>query len=85
MPLGICAGSEDVVFGAGEVEKVKKEFEGKGGKGEGLEVRVIEGAKHGFAVRGDEEKEEEAKFCLEAEDMAVEWFERFLLGKGEGR
>lgn len=51
------------------------------GKGEGRhEVVILEGAKHGFAVRGHPGVEEEARLRLVAEDQAVSWFRRWLGG-----
>lgn len=35
-----------------------------------FEIEVVEGAKHGFAVRGDPSKEEEAKHCQVAEGQS---------------
>ena len=59
--MSVSAGSEDTVLSMGDVAKIEKAFEGKGGAQMGFEVSVVEGAKHGFAVRGDPEKEEEAR------------------------
>ena len=49
---------------------------------EKYQIKVIDDAKHSFAVRGDPKNKEELKQAQIAEDQAVEWFERWLLGKG---
>ena len=41
-------------------------------------VSVVEGAKHGFAVRGHLGIEEEVKQGMVAEDQAVDWFQKWL-------
>ena len=61
VPMSVSAGSEDVVLGMGEVAKIQNAFKLKGGVEKGFEVVVVDGAKHGFAVRGNPEKEDEAK------------------------
>ena len=58
------------------MEVVKGIFERKG---EGrCELVVYEGAKHGFAVRGNPEVERELRQGVEAEDQAVKWFTKWL-------
>ena len=47
-------------------------------------ISVVEGAKHGFAVRGDLGIEEEVKQGIIAEDQAVEWFQKWL-GTSSGK
>lgn len=59
--MSVSAGSEDAVLGMGDVKKIQEAFEEKGGVEKGFEVVVVEGAKHGFAVRGDTEKEDEKR------------------------
>ncbi len=75
-PLGIAIGTQDFQLPMAGVEQVKAIFERKEqGK---FELRVYEGAKHGFAVRGNPAVEKELKQGIEAEDQAVSWFKRWL-------
>ena len=41
-------------------------------------MTVVEGAKHGFAVRGNLGIEEEVQQGIVAEDEAVKWFQKWL-------
>ena len=83
LPLRICQGSEDFVLnmdGVRQIESIfaKKESqldENDRGK---FVISVVEGAKHGFAVRGDLGVEEEVKQGMVAEDQAVDWFQKWL-------
>ncbi|KAI4174958.1 MAG: hypothetical protein LQ343_001985 [Gyalolechia ehrenbergii] len=79
-PLSISNGTKDFVLDMKGVESVKAVFarknEEEGGKGR-FELNVVEGAKHGFAVRGNPGDEEEMKQAQVAEDQAVEWFRRW--------
>ena len=59
----------------------KKDEEADGGVQGKYELRVVEHAKHGFAVRGDPEDKAELEYGQIAEDQAVEWFGRWLTGK----
>ncbi|KAI4137329.1 MAG: hypothetical protein L6R39_007347, partial [Caloplaca ligustica] len=49
------------------------------------EIKVVEGAKHGFAVRCDMENSEEAAQEQIAEEHAVEWFRRWFAISGRER
>lgn len=51
------------------VKKMRPVFEKKNSVRDSadFELEVVEGAKHGFAVRGDPNKEQEAKQCQIAE------------------
>ena len=80
VPISVSAGSEGFVLKMDDVHKIEKAFTEKGGEAKGFEIVVVEGAKHGFAVRGNPEKEEEARQCQEAEDQAVNWFSKWLVG-----
>ena len=57
------------------VQQIREVF-GRKEKGR-FEIQIVEGAKHGFAVRGNPEDEEEARQAQKAEDQAVAWFERW--------
>lgn len=84
LPLRICQGSEDFVLGMDKVRQIEGIFAGKerqldqSEKGKFV-ITVVEGAKHGFAVRGDLGVEEEVRQGMVAEDDAVTWFQKWLV------
>ena len=94
VPLSICQGTEDFMLNMDGVKVIQGCFEKmndgsddhhkKVGGGEDrkskFEIEVVEGAKHGFAVRGHPEREEEMRQAQIAEDQAVNWFTRWLVG-----
>ena len=61
-------------------KKEKEAFDG-GLEGEKFQFRTIEGARHGFTVRGDLEDKAELRYGQIAEDQAVEWFGRWSFGE----
>ena len=73
-PLSVALGTEDKVFKGQPAEEMKVILEKKGN----CEFRWYDGAKHGFAIRGDEKDEKVAKQGTEAEDQALAWFEKHL-------
>lgn len=74
IPLSVAIGDEDFAMGIGKVREVKGILEGKG---EGrYEVVIYEGAKHGFANRGDLRDGKGREEAGRAEDQAVRWFGR---------
>ena len=75
-PLSIANGTLDFQLTVPGMEQVKAIFAGKEqGK---FELVMYEGAKHGFAVRGNPDNVEELKQALQAEDQAVAWFSKWL-------
>ena len=89
LPLRISQGSEDFVLnmdGVRQIEGIFAKKESKLGQDDRgkFVISVVEGAKHGFAVRGDLGIEEEVKQGLVAEDQAVEWFQKWL-GASSGK
>ena len=80
-PLAVAIGDVDMVIGIEDVRRIegllgeKKDVES--------EVRVYEGAKHGFAVRADPRDEGQTRSAVESQKQALEWFGRWLAGKGE--
>lgn len=54
------------------VERIKKILKEKGDRVKS-EVVVVEGAKHGFAIRGDKASEEQVKQEEVAFEQAVKW------------
>ncbi|KAL6714232.1 hypothetical protein ACLMJK_007655 [Lecanora helva] len=75
-------GSKDWVIGTDGVKSIQRIFEKKEAKltedkkGRYV-IRVVEGTKHGFAVRGNLGIHEEVKHGMIAEDAAVRWFENW--------
>lgn len=75
-PLSIANGTLDIQLTVPGMEQVKAIFaEKEQGK---FELVVYEGAKHGFAIRGNPGDEKELKQGAEAETHAVAWFSRWL-------
>ena len=64
LPMSVSAGSEDFVLSMADVAKIETAFKEKGGAEKGFEVRIVDGGKHGFAVRNDPEKEDESRVSL---------------------
>lgn len=80
-PLAVAIGDVDMVIGIEDVRRI----EGLLGENTDVEseVRVYEGAKHGFAVRADPKDEVQTKSAVESQKQALEWFGRWLTGEGE--
>lgn len=81
LPLCISNGTLDIQLKPDGMEVVKgifREKEKEFGEGK-FEMNVIEGAKHGFAVRGNPGDEKENARGVLAEDHAVEFFTKWLL------
>ena len=82
LPLSIAAaGDNDPQLSRAQGELTRKILEGKTKKAEGgVEHEFVwyEDAKHGFAVRADEEDLEEAERGRMAELQALSWFARWF-------
>lgn len=81
LPLCISNGTLDIQLKPEGMETIKgifKEKEKEYGTGK-FEMNVIEGARHGFAVRGNPGDEEEKKRGQLAEDQAVDFFKRWVV------
>ncbi|KAL6714303.1 hypothetical protein ACLMJK_007726 [Lecanora helva] len=87
LPVSVAHGTEDIVVSNADAKTIqdifaKKEKEiASSMEGEKFEIKMIEGARHGFAVRGDPDDKAELGHGQIAEDQAVEWFQRWLLSK----
>ena len=87
IPILFSQGTKDVVLPMTQVKQIQEIFDTKNkaevdeGKGERYQIKVVENAKHSFAVRGDPNDKEELAQAQIAEDQAVEWFEKWLLKK----
>ena len=91
LPLLICHGTRDAVVPQTQAERLrdvlaeknKQYLESKGTKSDDnqakFELKFVEGGLHGFAVRQSPEDENELKQAQFAEDVAVDWFRRWLV------
>jgi len=82
-PLSVANGTRDLQLTPAKMEQVRRILEdggGGGGRREGCELRVYEGMKHGFAVRGDPRDGAVKRAGEEAEDQAVAFFKRHAGG-----
>jgi dienelactone hydrolase len=73
-PLSVVVGNEDMAMSS---EKIRQ-MEGILKKGDHHEVVLLEGAKHGFAVRVDLTDELQNKYSKEAEVQAINWFTKWF-------
>jgi len=81
LPLSYANGSLDIQLTEPKMEIVKPIFERKTKEGVECELVVYDGAKHGFAVRGNEKDERQMRQLREARDQAVRWFGKHLPAK----
>lgn len=75
LPYSVAIGTLDHAIGPAQLSVFKKALEGK----KDVEVIEYEGARHGFAVRGNPEIEAEKKNGIAAEDQAVRWLCKYLI------
>jgi dienelactone hydrolase len=81
IPLSVAIGDQDMAMKEPLVRQMKALLEAKNGEGEGEKeyvVEILEGAKHGFAVRTHPEDKREMECAEIAESQAIKWFERWL-------
>jgi dienelactone hydrolase len=76
LPISVAVGDVDVMVPVKKAEEMKRILEEKGGN----EVVIIPGAKHGFATRAKPGDEEATKRGVQAEDQAVNWFDKCFDG-----
>ncbi|KAL9061581.1 MAG: hypothetical protein Q9162_000113 [Coniocarpon cinnabarinum] len=79
-PLSIAAATEDFQLSAPKIDEVEKVFDQTNTDRPPCEIVRYEQAKHGFAIRWNPANEREQKQGEEAEEQAVRWFRRFLVG-----
>ena len=86
LPLCISNGSMDFQLNAEGNEMIKEVFVRKeeelnadGNRGKMFEMIVVDGARHGFAIRGNPGDEDEKRRGQMAEDQAVDFFGRWLV------
>ncbi|THC95156.1 hypothetical protein EYZ11_005359 [Aspergillus tanneri] len=73
IPTSFAMGELDRVVKIPQVMQIKRIVEGNDGVGE---VKVYYGANHGFCVREDPALRDSEKQAVEAEDQALDWFNR---------
>lgn len=73
-PLSVAVGDQDMALSAKGLSLMRKILEGRVEH----ELVVLDGAKHGFAVRTDPTDELQNKYAVVAEKQAIEWFERWF-------
>jgi dienelactone hydrolase len=78
VPMGVAAAEKDHQLPKAKREEMEAAL--RAGPAE-YEVRVYEGATHGFAVRANPKVERENGQGVEAEEQAVAWFTRFFEGR----
>lgn len=75
IPISFALGDKDMVVKPPQIKQIQRVFEVEGNSDKG-EVKVYEGAGHGFCVRADLVLGEAGKQADEAETQALEWFEK---------
>jgi dienelactone hydrolase len=75
-PLSVAVGNEDAAMSTAGI----RQMEGILKKGDDHEVVILEGAKHGFAVRIDPTDELQNRYAKQAEGQAIAWFSKWLQG-----
>lgn len=75
IPTSFALGDKDMVVKLPQIKQIQQVFE-DGAKSEKGEVKVYEGAGHGFCVRADLFLDDANKHAGEAEDQALAWFEK---------
>ncbi|KAK9370891.1 dienelactone hydrolase [Lipomyces kononenkoae] len=80
VPLAIGLGTEDKAVTKEKADVIEKVLQDttEEVKGFQFEIKWYEGMKHGFAVRGDLEKEEVRKGIDAAKVQVIEWFHKFI-------
>lgn len=76
LPYSMAIGDVDFALPLKEVHKAAEILDAK--KDVDTEVVIILNAKHGFAVRGNPDNEEEKDMADQAEDQLVRWFTKYL-------
>ena len=75
IPTSFALGDKDMVVKPSQIKHIQQVFENEAKSTKG-EVRVYEGAGHGFCVRASLIVGDASKQADEAEDQALAWFER---------
>ncbi|KAH7364742.1 Alpha/Beta hydrolase protein [Rhexocercosporidium sp. MPI-PUGE-AT-0058] len=80
IPTSVIVGDADTVLKHAQALEMKKILDAKNGaEGEGkYEMVILEGGKHGFAIRTHPEDEKEMEMAMQAEEQALVWFGKWL-------
>jgi len=79
LPLSVATAGIDMGLSLEKADELRKILEGLTKKNQGEhEYALYDGAHHGFAVRGSKTDEKESKQGLEAEDQAINWFNKWF-------
>lgn len=74
LPLSVIVGDVDMVLPIAKAQSMKEILEKK--EKDKHEAIIIPGAKHGFAIRGHPDDEKAAEQGRQAENQAVNWFNK---------
>jgi len=77
LPYSVSIGDVDMAMAVDKVKEMERILKEKGDD-ERYQCVIIPGARHGFAVRGNPNSEEDSEKCLQAEDQAVNWFKKWM-------
>lgn len=75
IPVSFALGDKDMVVKPPQIKQIQQVFENEAHSEKG-EVKVYEGAGHGFCVRADFVLEDATNQADEAENQALAWFEK---------
>ncbi|KAF7911965.1 uncharacterized protein EAE98_011722 [Botrytis deweyae] len=76
IPLSVSIGDNDSAMKAPQIDQMKEILQVKH-KGNS-EVSILQGAKHGFAIRTHPDDKDELEFANKAEAQAIDWFKRWF-------
>ena len=81
VPMSVIVGDTDAVLKKPQAEEMQRILEGRANNEGGVECEmvILEGAKHGFAIRTHPDDEVEMEMALRAEEQALAWFEKWLV------
>jgi dienelactone hydrolase len=74
-PLSVAVGDTDMALSTPGIRSMETILTKKGGD---HEVVILDGAKHGFAVRMHPDDELQNRYAVVAEEQAIAWFTRWL-------
>ena len=75
IPVSFAVGERDTLLRMSQVRQIQDILETKPEEQKGV-VKVYHGASHGFCVRADHFLKDTEQLASEAEDQAIDWFNR---------
>ncbi|KAL1983376.1 hypothetical protein VTN96DRAFT_10435 [Rasamsonia emersonii] len=75
IPVSFALGEKDMTLKMPQIQQIQKVVDAQPEDQKG-EVKVYNGAGHGFCVRADHVLQDQEQAATEAEDQAVDWFNR---------